>query len=1036
MTIVVATNTNLKDVTYAKGEGFNIINNATLTIDGSTAVNTGSIQCVSRGTILIKNESATTPIVIVLDDMGQHIKATGQGRLIIRGTPMEIGIGDGTEKTWDFKQLYDGVIPEITYVEVETFAGSGKYKPWGIAPIDPKYNDDIGPGICYGSTKKNRFVGGTWEAGKFFFWHHTDKVFSTGNGINGCVVPTGCRVRIPNIYITNRFPIDYTYEWLIFNGQNIINGGTYTVSLEDESGPLGTTPALAWNTTPTAVAEALSALPSMGPSSFAVSYNGGVTNFGIITNGGKYAKAMRMTIDNTQLQGKSNPRLYPLERNRDRMSCIWLEPAGTMDAEWVCFTSRIYLRAVAFTSLRLWQVGLTCAYIVGSTGDVDIDGVVFTNRVNDQMLLYVSSCYGNVSLKRLFNSGKNPGSTRLQLEYLPNVKAMDDLTTICYAFDRSLDVGATMALAIFQSLSKDTVVRNFTFAGGYAEARGCPGIRFFDVKLADQPTNELGSLLANVPSGLGVAYSEDAKVIGVSLAAPSPHRQNIIYSLQASKNTTVTDVDIDGRGFATNAVYASGSGMKVDRIKLANNIGTSLVDEPGNYLGTDLILRKLFLSTATGFSPWGSGAGKVSKNAQINLVSCPPAGIARSHSGVTHYVAGNWTDVGLSPTTGHITVGPMCSGEPEAVITGTAWFDQLGLLYLPSEGDTALLTVPYLFHGVTSFVNAEPLLFGLINAGASKNHILVSAIAPTSGTFKLSVYDQFGAPISTTSDIPYNASSGTIAAALNASSAGLQASASNGGWTSNFYLGFPTSVSLKLDSTALVGGKDYEVVANLAQNAGDYLDPGVLAEFSWRLPNELWSNWAKLTKENLSALVLPNVNLGFQMRFRLTVLPGAGYSSRRAISLITMKTTVDPSTWSIGDARIYLQGPSVTDTVEVVLTDTSQVIATLTGSGDHEFNVGSNVNKKAFFIRKNATGVELMRTQAKPIVLEYGDNGVAYLFYGQEVQLAQSGEVTGFAKTLDSMDYSIKEFQGSSSLVATKVERLNADLRVVKAKLL
>jgi len=1036
MTVVVSSDAFLRDLTYAKGEVISVINNATLTIDASTQINPGQIQCVSRGSILVKNVSTTEALVLTIDDMGQHLKVTGQGKLIIRGAPLSLGVGDGTGKSWDFKTLFGGAIPEITYVEVETAPGSGVFKPWGIAPIDPKYDDSVGPGICYGATKKNRFVGGTWEAGKFFFWHQTDRVFSTGDGVNGCVVPTGCRVQIPNIYITNRYPIDYTYEWLLYNGQNVINGGTYTITLEDEAGIIGTTPALAWNTTPASVAAALSALPGMGTGTFAVSSNGGSVNYGIVTAGAKYGHAMRMTIDNSQMQGKSNPRMYALEKNRDRMSCIWLEPAGAMDAEWVCFTSRIYLRAVAFSSLRMHQVGLTSAYIVGATGDVDIDGVAYLNRVNDQQLLYVSSCYGNVSLKRLFNCGKNPGTTRLQLEYLPNLVAMDDLTTICYAFDRSLDAGAGMALAIFQSLSKNTVARNFTFAGGYVEVRGCQGFRFFDLKMADQPTNEIGSLLSNVPNGLGIAYSDDVKIIGVRAAAPAPHRQNMIYSLQASKNTTVTDLNIDGRGFSTNAIYASCSGLNADRITLANNIGSSIVDEPGNYLGTSLILRKIFGTNGIGTSPWGSNAGKISKNAQINLVSCPPSGIARAHSGVTNYVAGNWTDMGVTPTTGHITVGPMCSGEPEAVLTGTSWFDQIGLLYLPSEGDTATLTVPYLFHGVTSFVNAEPLLFGQVNSGSSKNHILTSAIAPTGGTFKLKIYDRFGAPIAVTADIAYNASAATIATAISTANSGLGVGASNGGWTANYYIWFGQSVSLKLDAANLIGGKDHEVMANISQNVGDYLDPGVLLEYSWRLPNELWSTWAKLTKESLSALTLPDVNVGFQMRFRLTVMSGAGYSSRRSISLISMKTMVNPDAWKIGDARVYLQGPKVSDTVDLVMSDTGQVISTMTGSGSHEFNVGVNVNKRAYFVRKNSVGVELMRTQSSPIVLEYGDNGLVSLFCGTEIQLAQSGEVTSFAKTLDGMDYSIKEFKGSSSVVATKVEALNDTLRIVRAKLL
>jgi len=129
---------------------------------------------------------------------------------------------------------------------------------------------------------------------------------------------------------------------------------------------------------------------------------------------------------------------------------------------------------------------------------------------------------------------------------------------------------------------------------------------------------------------------------------------------------------------------------------------------------------------------------------------------------------------------------------------------------------------------------------------------------------------------------------------------------------------------------------------------------------------------------------------GLEMKVRVTSGQTNPFSKYNQISA---PTNVNPSLWSVGDATITLQGPGATDVTKVVRVSDSTVLYTFTGSGTKSFTVGANFNTEVYLRRELASGTVLMVTLPTTQRVNFGNNGTIPLFYGSEIQLAQSSAV-------------------------------------------
>lgn len=194
--------------------------------------------------------------------MNRDFRFRANAVLEIRGQMIEIGTGTNSAQSFNLGTLFSNVIDDLTYVEVETASGSGIYKPWTIIPIDPIF---FHVGRTDGGGDQTEFIGYPYEAGKVAFWHYRNRTLSFGDNINGWSVPTGCKIRMPNILITNDYATDASLIHAIIS-EGTPTGGTFTITITNRKTGvvLGTTSALAFNATSAQIDTALEAILGAG----------------------------------------------------------------------------------------------------------------------------------------------------------------------------------------------------------------------------------------------------------------------------------------------------------------------------------------------------------------------------------------------------------------------------------------------------------------------------------------------------------------------------------------------------------------------------------------------------------------------------------------------------------------------------------------------------------------------------------------------------------------------------------------------------
>jgi hypothetical protein len=198
-----------------------------------------------------------------------------------------------------------------------------------------------------------------------------------------------------------------------------------------------------------------------------------------------------------------------------------------------------------------------------------------------------------------------------------------------------------------------------------------------------------------------------------------------------------------------------------------------------------------------------------------------------------------------------------------------------------------------------------------------------------------------------------------------------------------------------------LGRHNVGLATGVALNANTSLG-GMSLEFAVRNPGDAWPSYQALTPANLSgaiaSLIGYSANDGLEMRVQITA---NGNDEYRRIQQISMPTNINPSLWTLDDASIEFQGPGSTDVVKIIRVSDLAELYSFTGSGLKTFTIGANFGTEVFIRREDSGGTVLMRTLPKTIFLKFGFNGNCPLFYGDEIQLAQSSDVALIKSVVD-----------------------------------
>lgn len=983
---IVTTSQNLSAVSYTAGEIIEIRNGATLTINSTPATRPGTIQCITSGKLLIENTSTTTPIVLELFDNTRDLRFEGNGILEIRGNAIEIGTGNGNAQTWNFSTLYSGVLTDITYVEVETAAGSGEYMPWHIIDVTPTYYSansviNLNPQGSFVATE----VDGQQEV---LFWDSLLRTLKSGDGINGKAIPTGSKIRIPNILISNQ---DWQPDVCLIHGivsAGTPTGGTFTITITNRrtGTVLGTTSALNFNATNTQIDTAIEAI--LGANTASTS-GGPLPTAVTVTLSGTYSTTPLAFTVNSSVTGGTNSQIYCRENDGQNMSLLDLNPSGKLDAEWVMFSQKIRAANNSFSSAICKQVGFGASLLQfsSSNGRLEFDGVHF--KASPYVLQggnNISSIFGsNCSINRYVISGGTPSHL---ISTIPNLTRCDDVKVFTYIPRQS--VSALLALSI--NVIPNIPIINPRVVGGLLRLTNLTGNVVSNFTHADTPKT---LTTVNPSNAVSLINCINLTFANMGNAGTSPTRTSVFVNDSSCSNILIVGGSYDMYNHGAGIITHNGTGFVVKNFTLSN-ARTTIVsfDATVTFACTAMSGQKTYVTGGQALTPLIDS----NQDGQYDLVGCTLDRLNAVNASVENFVGGNFMDLGLTPTTGHVSFFAFGSGQGLA-ITGATYTDQIGSIFLPSNNDTAEMTIPFAMHGITSFQNVSPRFLGECPEGFARVARIVNNGGVTGGTFTISIYNETNTLIGTTAAIAWNATTTTIDTAIETVT-GAGTVTVSGTLTAGFVITFGAGVIRKViaDGTNLTGGTKAGTMESYARytiTEANEVFPGL--EFACRVPGTNWPTYQTLNATNLSGAIAAlsgydKGGSGLEMRLKLTA---TGDAEARRIQQVSILTNIDPDAWDVFDSFITFNGPNPTDVIRIrrmadMNANPPINLYSFTGGGVHEFNVGTNFNEEVYFVRENSAGTVLMRSLPYTQKLGYGNLGKVNLFYGEEIQLAQA----------------------------------------------
>jgi hypothetical protein len=996
---IITTNTNLSSLTITAGEVLDIRNGATLTINSTPSVLPGNISCITSGKLRIENNSTTTPIRVPLLDMNRDFRFEGNGVMEVRGQMMEIGTGTGASQSFNFATLYSGVINDITYVEVETASGSGEYTPWGIVPIDPIY---FNVGRTDGGGAISEFVGTPYAAGKVAFWHDTNKTLSFGDNTNGWSVPTGCKIRIPNILITNDYATDASLIHAIVS-EGTPTGGTFTITIRNRKTgvTLGTTATIAFNATAATIDTAIEAITGLNT---VTSAGGPLPTAVSITWAGTLASTpLALTVDSSALTGGTAPVIHTRENSAGNLTLIDLNPSGTLDAENCMFSQKIRFVNDAWSRIRLVGVGLGSDIYTfnNSNGNLTFDKVSFTVSPYTAGAgnAGLQNVLGQVSINKYVHTVRRSNATFI-VSAVPNITKLDNCTQIIYfATARGSSGRATFNLA---TLSQNLVINNMVSVGGRIIGTNLFNTIWNNTKVADTIRNTQD--ITSTTNSIALVNCVNQTFLNTGMAGIGAPRNYFLSTDINSSNIEVINANLNGGNNSLSFLNPNGKNTKIKNSVVSNIRTGPFIDQPSTYTASGIEARKLFNTYATAQSTSGLD---VAQDGVYDMLSSGIAGITEAFASVENYVGGNFADVSLTPTTGHITFGPVGRGNGYTP-TGATYTSQTGFAAIPNINDTMELEIPFAMHGITDFQNVAPSVWFDGSRAITSNHTIINAGGITGGTFTITVRDASGTSLGTTPAQAWNSSAATIQTAIRALNASINLSTVSGALSSGFLISLIGSATLngivEVDGSLLTGGLEPNIAYAFGRCrllAGEGFGTNTQVNFTLATASGSYGSHQTLTSANLISALAGlsgyNAGEGLKMKVKMTALTNDPY---RALTQLSMPTNINPSLWVLTDSSIILRGLQPNDIAEIRKASDNSLLYTFTGSGTKDIDVGINYGTQAYFIRKNSGGIELMRTQATPFTFSIGNLGTFNLFAGAEVQLAESGTVTEIANTM------------------------------------
>lgn len=558
---------------------------------------------------------------------------------------------------------------------------------------------------------------GSDEVGKVLFFNPVTTAVRMGDGTNGTKIPTGARVRVPNIHFNSA--IQQTTLATAITGTG---AQAFTLAAAIGSAALGTYNAVGF----------VGTLLLINGSNVERIYYSSRTG-AVVSATGMVRGAYGTTAQASFPIGTT---VYWIPANNTTNNAnINASPSGTVDLQVCTLGLRMTVNFSAFAALTVRDVGYAYLLNAGNTaGPFEIDslsglGIGYQNpNVNGGITAQFSALLGIGSIKNVSVTNNVPGGANSYTNVaLGNVQGLTSCSNLrSRHWGRTINAGGSALIGVgLQTVKCTTPVTGLYAAGSSVRWNALDNIDTAEIYVSALPNaNTLGTGDTFIP--IFVVGITNSTIRGMQLWGGGLSTRASLISIDSGSANVVfhnKSYPAFNGGLQLNSIISDlGLDTIVAHISISNpRITTFASVLPGTMAFNRGGFHRMLLIDSITATTAGSGA-----NAKGGLGLDVIAGPHRQfQTAAANTIIPNLADVqpivvmsNLAKTVGSVYVGAFSASSAFDMytFTGGTYLDNLGRIYYPSIGDSVIIKSVFPLRGITNFTGtAFDFNYNLVN---------------------------------------------------------------------------------------------------------------------------------------------------------------------------------------------------------------------------------------------------------------------------------------------------------------------------------
>jgi hypothetical protein len=549
---------------------------------------------------------------------------------------------------------------------------------------------------------------GSGDLGKVLFFNPLTTAVRMGDGTNGTKIPTGARVRVPNIHFNSA--LQQTTLATAITGT-----GAQAFTLAAQIGATS-------NGTFNGVTGQGSLLLVNGSTIERIFYS---TRSGAVVSATGMARGVHGTTAQASFPIGTTVYWIPTANTTNNAS-INASPSGTVDMQVCSLGLRMVTGFSAFAALTAKDIGYAYLFNAGNcAGAFEVDrlsglGIGYHNpNVNGGILGQFSALLGVGSVNNVIVTNNLPGGANSYTNIaLGNVQGLTSCNNLrSRHFGRTTNAGGTNLMGVsLQTVKCATPITGIYAAGSSVRFNALDNLDAAEIFVSSSPNaNTLGSGDTFIPiNAVGIT---DSTIRGMQLWDGGLATRGALISIDSGS----ADVVFHNKGYAAfnggsqlSAIISDlGLNTIVAHISVSNpRITTFSSVLPGTMAFNRGGFHRMLLIDSITATTAGSGAA-AKGGLGLDVIAGPHRSFQNTASST---IIPNLADVqpivvmsNLAKTVGSVYVGAFSSESSFDMydLTGGTFLDNLGRIYYPAIGDSAIIKSVFPLRGITNFTGTS-----------------------------------------------------------------------------------------------------------------------------------------------------------------------------------------------------------------------------------------------------------------------------------------------------------------------------------------